>query len=459
MEAGSLSFGAAKPACPQRYPVQRAQLAQENAPSTRLPMGFFLFALVALAAGAVWLVAEPQAFAEYHYRPHTVAMAHLFILGFILSVVMGATYQMVPVALQTKLFSERLAQWQWGLHAIGAIGMVVSFYIWNLKQVGHFGSLEFVAMLLFVYNIVRTLRHAHQPDVVAKFIALAMLWLFVTMSVGLLIAANKFWPILPESPLALMHAHAHLGVIGIFVMLLAGVSLRLVPMFALSEVQSPVRATVALVLLNVGLVDLIGAIVFQQRVAKFGAALTVSFGLLVYGFEMVKIVKARKRKAIDWGLRYFFTALWLLAPTAICGLILAWPETPLTPLTVQLENLYAFLGIFGVVTLGIVGMLHKIIPFLVWFQSYSPLIGRCKLPAVSEMSSPRVAAWSYFIFLGALPAVAVGTLFQNKDVARIASALIASAVFLFLVNMTLVLRHWVQPRTEALSVGTKGAAA
>jgi len=51
-----------------------------------------------------------------------------------------------------------------------------------------------------------------------------------------------------------MHAHAHLGVVGFFTMLIVGVSYKLVPMFTLSELQSKRRAIISVVLLNFGLV-------------------------------------------------------------------------------------------------------------------------------------------------------------------------------------------------------------
>ena len=78
--------------------------------------------------------------ASYHYNQYVIALTHLFVLGWICSIVMGAMYQLVPVALETKLYSEKLARWQFAFHFVGFIGMVWMFRTRNMKQVGHFGS-------------------------------------------------------------------------------------------------------------------------------------------------------------------------------------------------------------------------------------------------------------------------------------------------------------------------------
>ncbi len=122
-----------------------------NAPSVALPLSFILTGLAAFSLGVVWLVANPDILATYHYNQNVIAATHLFVLGWICSIVMGAMYQLVPVALETRLYSERLARWQYVVHLIGFVGMVWMFRAWNMKQVGHFGSVFTVSIGMFVF--------------------------------------------------------------------------------------------------------------------------------------------------------------------------------------------------------------------------------------------------------------------------------------------------------------------
>ncbi|HZQ45714.1 MAG TPA: cbb3-type cytochrome c oxidase subunit I, partial [Verrucomicrobiae bacterium] len=162
-----------------------------NAPSVALPLTFMLTGLLALAVGAVWLVVNPDILATYHYNQNVIAATHLFVLGWICSIVMGAMYQLVPVALETRLYSERLARWQYIFHLAGFVGMVWMFRVWNMKQVGHFGSVFTVSVGMFVYNIARTLARAPKWNVIATAITSAVSWISFAVIAGLSIAAGK----------------------------------------------------------------------------------------------------------------------------------------------------------------------------------------------------------------------------------------------------------------------------
>src|SRR6266581_1770751 len=111
-----------------------------HAPSILIPLRFLLTGLLALFLGVILLVLRPELLAAYHYNQYVIAVTHLFVLGWISTVVMGSMYQLVPFALETRLFSERLARWQFVCHLVGFTGMVWMFWTWYMKQVGHFGT-------------------------------------------------------------------------------------------------------------------------------------------------------------------------------------------------------------------------------------------------------------------------------------------------------------------------------
>src|SRR3974390_166344 len=156
-----------------------------NAPLVALPLAFILTGVGALCVGAIWLALHPELLATYHYNQYVIAVTHLFVLGWILSIVMGAMYQLVPVALETRLHSERLAWWHFAFHVAGFIGMVCMFRVWNMKQVGHFGSGLAFGVGLFVYNIARTLRRVPRWNVTATAVTAALFWIAFTVTAGL----------------------------------------------------------------------------------------------------------------------------------------------------------------------------------------------------------------------------------------------------------------------------------
>ncbi|HVU27129.1 MAG TPA: hypothetical protein VHG71_05265 [Verrucomicrobiae bacterium] len=421
--------------------------------SIALPLSFILAGLLALFTGASWLVLQPEILAAYHYNANAIAATHLFALGWLCSVVMGAMYQLVPVALETKLFSERLAKIQFVFHIVGFVGMVLAFRVWNMKFVAAFGSIFAIGVALFIYNVARTLLRIPKWNVIAAAVASALGWILLTVSAGLLIASAKTGHanfMFHFNPIGAMHAHAHLGTLGFFIMLIVGVSYKLIPMFTLSEIQNHRRALVSVILLNVGLAGSFVSILLQLVVKPLFALIIVA-AFVIYGREMTAILRARKRRALDWGVRYFLTAIALLAPLSILALILSWPKLPLNPFTGQLENVYGFVAFVGVISFAVIGMLYKIIPFLVWFGIYSKHIGCTQVPALAEMVSEKLQRLGYGIFLTALAVTIFGILFSNAMAVRIGSAFFAASLTTLALNVGKILSHYFQPKLAPLA--------
>lgn len=427
--------------CRHRRPPEAPRINAANAPSASLPLRFIVAGLVALGAAGGWLAVQPALVTQYHYGPDVIAFTHLVLLGFAASVVMGVLYQFTPVALETRLHSERLARWHWWLHVVGVAGMVWMFRRWDMKQLGHFGSAFGFGVVLFAYNMARTLARMPRWTPVSFGIASGVGWLLLTMLIGLFLACVKCWPWL--SPFALipqMHAHAHLGVLGIFILLTVALSYRIVPMFAISTLKSERRAWWSLVLLNLGVAGVVPAILLQSP-WKLAAALVAIAGLALYGLELRAILRARMRPALDWGMRAFFTGVAVLAPLSVIAIVLSWPGRPVTEHTMRCENVYAVLGIFGVLWLVILGMLSKILPFFVWFHRYSDDIGRHKVPQLAEMYSVKLQAAGYWLHLAGLLGAAAAAASQSAPLAAAGCALLAAGVVAFLLNAVLILSH------------------
>ena len=429
-----------------------------TAPSSTLPLLFTITGLLALFLGAGWIVVQPEILALYHYSPGTIAVTHLFVLGWLCSIVMGAMYQLVPVALETKLFSERLAQIQFAFHLTGFVGMVWAFSAWNLKSVALFGAMLAVGVAVFTYNIARTLLRVPKWNVVATSVASAIGWVLLAVGAGLVIAlAKSFSESLPTlagwvfrfDPIGAMHAHAHLGAIGFFLILIVGVSYKLIPMFTLSELQNPRRAAWSVILLNAGLAGSFLTILLRSP-WKLAFALAVVLALALYALELRAILRARKRAAMDWGVRGFLTAVSFMFPLSIIAAVLSWPGLPVNTYTMQLENVYGFLGLVGVVSFAIIGMLYKIIPFIVWFGTYSQHIGRAQVPSLAELYSARLQIISYWIYLAGLLTTLLAMEFSNITAVRCGTGLLAASLAVFGFNVATMLRHFVRPQLKPL---------
>ncbi len=428
-------------------PPATPSLAGRQAAAVRLPLCFVLTGVLSLLVSAGVLPAQPDLLAMYHYTPHLIAVTHLFVLGFICSIVMGAMYQLVPVTLETRIFSERLVKFQFAAHVIGFVGMVWAFWNSNLALVGVFGLVLTLGVGLFVFNLACTLAKVKRWNTIKFGVTSALFWLSATVAAGLFVTASKFRACSAFQPLAAMHAHAHLGVVGVFVMMLVTVSYKLVPMFTLSELQSERRAWCSEAAINIGLAGVFITVLFQEPFKPLFALVTIS-GFLLYGWELFAILRARNRRVLDWGMKYFLTAIGLLLPLSILALALTWSGLPANAVTMQLESVYGLLGMFGLVGLAILGMLYKIVPFLVWFHSYGRHIGRAKTPALADMYSVPLQIAGYWSFLAGLAALSVATAWSHTAGIRWGGGLLALSLVVFALNMGKIFAHFVRPKVE-----------
>jgi hypothetical protein len=474
MEAALPISDIAKPVEGRKSRVEGQTNSRTPSPSVSLPLRFMIAGVLALAGSIIWFIVRPAILAGYHYNQYVIAATHLVVLGFICTVVMGAMYQLVPVALETKLHSERLAKWQFAIHVVSFIGMVWMFNVWNMKEVGHFGSGLALGAGFFIYNMVRTLWRVPKWNVVATAIVAALIWFSLTIFAGLSVAAAKCAYEATDGlatadgvkqvltglqvvagivsrfdALGVMHAHAHMGVVGFFVLLIVGVSYRLIPMFLLTEVQSKQRALWSVILLNIGLAGAVVTILLRSSWKPVFAAVLVA-GLAVYGWELAAMVRARKRRAVDWGLKTFLVAIALLIPVCLLALVLSWPTLPMTHFFSLLENVYGVVGILGVVGLAIIGMLYKILPFLVWYGVYSPLVGRAQLPTTAQMVSERLQAGGLALYLAGLGICSVAIMRESEAWVRGGAIVLAASLILFGGNAIKVLAHFWRPQINPM---------
>lgn len=395
-----------------------------------------------LVAATVMLVVRPDLLSLPHSHPRVVALAHAWVLGFFVTVACGAVYQLAPVALGTTLASERYGWWHFGLHAAGVPGMIYTFWVWNPTQLGHFGSIVALGILLFSANVWRTVRRSGRGGAVAWSLNLSAGWLALTVLLGLLLAANRFWFFLPLDPIALLRAHAHVGLIGFFVTLLQGVGFQLVPMFTLGEVRDWRLPTRALWLSQLGLLSLAPGLAWHLAPFAVAGAAAITTGMIGSGVALRRALATRKKRALDPGTRAFVRGGVVVCGSGVAGLALVLPATPWGSAPGGFSAMvYAVLAIGGGLLPCIAGMMCKIVPFLTWMRAYGPRVGREPTPAASALTRPRLERWGLGLQFAALAPLLFGAWTLQASVLRVGTWLLAVGVGLFVADMLGVLLH------------------
>jgi hypothetical protein len=129
----------------------------------------------------------------------------------------------------------------------------------------------------------------------------------------------------------------------------------------------------------------------------------VSIGF--YGYMIWVIYQTRARKAHDIYARSMYVGFISLAVSLVLGILMLFTDNENILLTA------AWFLVMGFFSYLINGHLYKIVPFLVWFERYSPLVGKQKVPMLNDMLPERKAEWQWGFTTVGLVIGGVGLLF------------------------------------------------
>jgi len=431
---------ATKPASGGSGAPAAAGLRPALGPSVWVPLRYLATAQAAFLLAVTWAIFEADALADHYYLSHTFALTHLITLGWISMTIMGAAYQLVPVALEAQLHSERIARWQYWFMLLGVIGMVAHFWNGHFNGMAWSAGLVLVAVLLFVWNMGATLWRLPRWGIVAKHVAASVSFLLATAIVGNLVALDKVLGFWRGEVLNIVHAHAHLAALGWVTTIIFGVAYRLIPMFALAADPDERLPHWQFWIFTAGVAGLYPAVLLGSRLQAL-FALLIAGGIALFVHQIVRIARGRKKPTLDWGVRTALTALAYLVALVPVGLALAAGLVPEGEFASRLAFAYGFLGLVGWASLTIIGMMHKIIPFLVWFHRYSGLVGTVPVPSLAQLYSEAWQRRGYWLLnLGTL-GTAAGLLAASPGILRGGLAVLAAGAWIFGLNMLAIYRH------------------
>lgn len=391
-----------------------------KAPPFRLPGEHFAAAMVFLAAGTMGLVlVAPQLTAGAFPAPGVIGVTHLFTLGWITTSIMGALYQFLPVALGEPIRSVRAAHLTFGLYVLGVpffvYGVAAGHHVAMIVGAGTFGA----GILIFVANVTATLHRARRRDVTWWALAGALVFLVVTLVLGLTLAGNLWKGYLGAGRFMVLGVHLHIAVGGWVLLVIVGVAQKLLPMFLLSHGVGDRLARAAVALIAAGATWL--ALLHHLLSAALwrGAAVLMGAGVACFLAQAVLFYRHRHRPALDPGMRLAAAGLGLLG----LGLALAGPIV-LLEVPPRIWTAYVMAMLLGI-TLFVAALYYKIVPFLVWYHRFGPLAGKQPLPKVGELYSARGAnAAGILLFVGATGTTAFVLLGQSA-LARSAAVVLA----------------------------------
>ena len=427
-------------------------LSLENAPQFWTPLRFFLTVPVFGVIAAIIILLDGGQLFQSRWLPESLAIAHVFALGYVAMAMLGALFQMLPVVMGASFpQSERAAVIVHLLVSVGTLCLVFAFLVQAPALFAAAIALLVPVLILFGVGTLVAIFKAGSARTTARAAQLAALGLIVTVIIGSYLASGHAFEAVPLNRL-LTNFHATWGVIGWIVVLAIGVSEQVIPMF-LTTPPYPDLFNKRLVYLL--MFFLCAGSLLPMRGLEPVAVVLVSLLMLVFSAVTLYLLGKRRRKRFDitsWFWRVGMLCLMLGAGFNLYGYFggsLAGANVAV------LSGLFLLAG-FAVSIIN--GMLYKIVPFLVWLNLRMPAImgklepgARFYTPNIHEVIDVRSMKLQFMFHLAGL-LLLVTSIFLQGFLIYVAATAVLISNLLLLVNLSYAVRLYRKYSARVITV-------
>jgi hypothetical protein len=424
----------------------QAGLSTKNAPSIWVVAPHFLVGTLVFLIATIMLAFNQDALLTYHINGPVLAIVHLLILGWITTVIFGALYQLIPVIMEVKLFSERLAYITLVSLLSGLIIMVLSFLDFRFQLTLGFeigGSLVFIAMVLFAVNTLKSAAKAEKKSIHGLFIQTSVIYLILTVLMGLFILFNLSYNVLPIPHTTLLAVHSALGLVGWFMMLIIGVASKLMPMFLIVHKTKLAWLKMAFWILNAGILMVtINAFFFSFNFyLNLISLLTILTGLSLFLRFNLDVFTRRLRRRLDIGMKLSVVGLSFLTLSIIAFILLFFNNGAIPLPGGRMEIIFGVLLLYGFFSGLILGQTYKTLPFIIWLFHYQSMVGKAKVPMPADLYNHKLAEFHLYTFIASLVTLIAGLVFSIEWLVTIGIVLMVITTTLYSLNTIGMIFH------------------
>lgn len=356
-------------------------------------------------------------------HPLSLAAIHVMFLGIITMSMFGALFQMQSV-LGGRPIPSVLGN-AFLIHLFLVIGVLSlsGAFVLGTPELFIIASVFLGASILYVATLILPLLFVGTPHDTLRGMRLALIALSLTAILGIVMASEYANLSFSAFHAVIRSVHYSLGLVGWIAILIIAVAFQVVEMFYVSTPYSPWCKRNAF---KVIAVSLFLKIIWLFTALPYVWVFDLVIGALLIGFvtTTAKRLKIRKRRVSDVSIWFWSSGIILLSLAVVAHMVslsYGYPQF-------QSISLIAF-GLFALAV--ILGMMGKIVPFLVWFHLNSA--GYMDTPLMSNIIPQSRAKGVFTLFILTSFTSIVGVFYIEFFAL---SALIGAAMFtLLLINL------------------------
>lgn len=407
----------------------------------KVVLPFYIYAAIGFLAGTILLLCHTETVGAHYFNPQALAITHTMALAWGTMIIFGASHQLLPVLVEGELDSDRLAYLTFIFTAIGTPFLVYGFYTFDMGQPLQIGAVLInIGVICYLANVLGSSFKSNRRNVHAWYVITSTLWLFATTFFGLLLVLNFRSPILPGNSVDYLSIHAHLGIVGWFVLMVIGVGSRLIPMFMISKYTNARLLWLVFVLLNTALISFSVCYLADFSSATFYIPIALGVvAILLFGNYGYQAYKVRIRKSVDQQMKTsLISVAQMLLPLVTLIIALAFLPQEQFP---RIAMIYGFSIFFGWLTAIILGMTFKTMPFIVWNKVYRNKAYQGKTPAPKEIFDDGIYKIMLHSYLVGFILFIIGMIIRIPVILKVGALALLIAAILYVYNVIIIAVH------------------
>lgn len=407
-----------------------------NVTSAKIVWPFYAYAAFAFLCSCTLLFLKSSLLLGHYFQPSLLAITHTMAIAWATMIIIGATLQLLPVLTNKQIEQTILAKYCFYLAGVSIPFLIHGFYHFI------FGILFFcsavvliIAIFLFVWIIYATSKKTSIIQV--EFILSASFYLMLTILVGFTLALNFTYTLLPVNSLVYLKLHAHLGILGWFLFLIIGVGSKLIPMFFISKYSNEFLLKIIYYTLHTSmLIFIFGQTFFNYRFVEYISFIGFISVIGMFLYFVYSAFKYRIKKKLDWAMK--------AAPFSKMMLIIAVSIALFSLLKNNSSAMlgYGFVVFFGWISLLILGMTFKTLPFIMWNYKYAEPSSKVKNP--KDLYSEFILKLMLIFYVIGVVLTLVGIFLSLEIIVFLSTALLLLASILYVINVFKIL--FVKPK-------------
>lgn len=368
-------------------------LAIDQVPPIEAPLRFFIAApLFGIIAGILMFFNDSSVLMG-RFAVDSIVIAHALTIGFLGFVMLGALTQLLPVLVNVKMpFVDFVSKYSFISLTFGLLFMLVGM-LGNSTFFTFLASLGLgLGFFMMIASMAYALRGVTNFTPTIKAIITSLVFGTAIVIMGLYLLSSYILGDIDSLHIIIANVHSVWAVFGFAGILIIGVAFQVLPMFYIAPKFKRFCKKRVVWLITTGLVLWLLLSIFQEEWTLFAKSWISLFFWAFATAVLLKLYK-RRRPVRDMTVWYWRAAGIFLTLGSFLWIFDEYFKH-------EYIVMVAILIGGGFIMSVMIGMMYKVIPFLIWFHLNTK--GYVKIPSVDEMIDTKLGYAQFITFMASL---------------------------------------------------------